>query len=70
MEERERSMKEGKCFQCKKSGHLARDCPNKDNQDNRKKEDPMKKWEGKKLYSFIWNIYQEMDNKEKEEFVK
>ena len=47
MEERERLMKEGKCFQCKKSGHLAKDCPNKDDQHDRKKEELKKKWEGK-----------------------
>ena len=65
IEERGRLMKEGKCFGCKKSGHLAKDCLNKDDWDDRKKEDPKKKWEEKKLYSFIQNIYQDMDNEEK-----
>ena len=36
---------------------LAKYCPNKDDQDDRKKEEQKKKWEGKKLYSFIQNIY-------------
>ena len=29
-----------------------------------------KKWEGKKLYFFIRNIYQDMESGEKEEFIK
>ena len=70
MEERRRLMKEGKCFQCKKSRHLAKDCPNKEDWDDKKRENSKKKWEGKKLYSFIRNIYQEMDNNKKEEFMK
>ena len=70
MKERGRLMKEGKCFQCKKLGHLAKDCPNREDHDDKKKEDPKKKWEGKKLYSFIRNIHQEMDNDEKEELTK
>ena len=29
-----------------------------------------KKWEGKKLYTHIRNIYQEMDEEERDEFLK
>ena len=47
-----------------------KDCPNKEDQDDKKREDLKKKWEEKRLYSFIRNIYQEMDNNEKEEFMK
>ena len=37
IEEKRRLMKEGKCFQCKKLGHLAKDCLIKDNWDDRKR---------------------------------
>ena len=30
----------------------------------------MKKWEEKMLYFFIQNIYEDMENEEKEEFMK
>ena len=70
MEEWGRLMKKGKCFQWEKSGHLAKDCSDKDNQDDRKKEELKKKWEEKKLYPFIQNIYHDMENEEKEEFIK
>ena len=68
LEERGKLMKEGKCFRCRKTGHLVKDCPDKG--DQKKKEEPKKKWEGKKLYTHIRSIYQEMDEEEREEFMK
>ena len=41
MEESGRLIEE--CFQCEKSGHLAKDCPNKEDWDNEKREDLKKK---------------------------
>ena len=68
LEERSKLMKEGKCFRCKKTGHLVKDCPEKG--DHKKKEELKKKWEGKELYTHIRNIYQEMDEEERDEFLK
>ena len=62
LEERGKLMEEGKYFHCRKTGHLAKDCPDKG--DQKKKEEPKKKWEGKKLYTHIRNLYQEMDEEE------
>jgi hypothetical protein len=43
-EEREKLSKEGRCFNCKKQGHMSRDCPNKETgnrkQAEKKKEEP------------------------------
>ena len=68
LEERGKLMKEGKCFCCRKTGQLAKDCPDK--RDQKKKKEPKKKWEGKKLYTHIRNIYQEMDEEDRDEFLK
>ena len=38
-EERERLQKEGRCFRCKKQGHLSRNCPNKPSKAHRNPEE-------------------------------
>ena len=67
LDERTRLMKEGKCFRCKRAGHLAKDCPN---DDENKKEEPKKKMNGKQLYAHIRSLYKEMTNEDQDEFMK
>ena len=65
IDERTKLLKEGRCFGCKQTGHLARDCPNK-----KGKRDEPKKMNGKELHAYIRTLYREMDNKEQETFMK
>ena len=66
LDERNKLMKEGKCFRCRKTGHLAKDCPN----DEDKKEPPKKKMNGKQLLTHIRSIYKEMTEEDKKEFME
>ena len=71
LNERRRLMKEGRCFQCRKIGHIALNCPNKDGQ---RKEEPKheekKKMNGKQLHAHIKSLFKEMTEEDREEFIK
>ena len=62
-EERTLLMKEGKCFKCRKQGHLSRDCP------PRGTETP-KPWTGKTAATHIWSIISGMTQEEKDNLEK
>jgi Zinc knuckle len=40
MEERGTLLRQGKCFRCKKTGHMAKDCPPEQGESKQKKVDP------------------------------
>ena len=69
-EERTALMKEGKCFKCRKQGHLSRDCPTR-NQDQKttQKETP-KPWTGKTAATHIRSIISGMTQEEKDNLEK
>src|SRR5208282_3631645 len=67
MEERTKLMKEGRCFRCKKTGHLASDCPDGG---DKKKEEPRKRMNGKELHTHVRSLFKDMTDEEKEEFMK
>ena len=62
-EERTLLMKEGKCFKCRKQGHLSRDCP------PRGTETP-KPWTGKTAATHIQSIISGMTQEEKDNLEK
>ena len=62
-EERTLLMKEGKCFKCRKQGHLSKDCPSRGN------ETP-KPWTGKTAATHIRSIISGMTQEEKDNLEK
>jgi hypothetical protein len=77
VDERNKLMKDGKCFICKKTGHMAKDhmkndFPQKQWREEMLKyervESPRKKWEGSELYAHVRSMIAELDTEEKEKF--
>ena len=70
IEERTKLMKEGKCFRCKKAGHLSKDCPDKPGSKpaEEKKEEP-KKLTGKQLHAHIRSLVKALDDEEQDKFM-
>ena len=62
-EERTQLMKEGKCFKCRKQGHLSRDCPPQGTE-------MPKPWNGKGAATHIRSIIYGMTQEEKDNLEK
>ena len=56
-------MKGGKCFKCKKPGHIAKNCPEK-----KPTKDDEKPRGGKELHPHLWAMLKELTEEEQEIF--
>ena len=69
-EERTALMKEGKCFKCRKQGHLSRDCPTQNQTQNNTRTETPKPWTGKTAATHIRSIISGMTQEEKDNLEK
>jgi hypothetical protein len=70
VEERDKLLKEGKCFKCRKTGHRANECPDKNNDKKKGKEVPKKKMNGRELHTHVRALFKEMTEEDRDEFLK
>jgi hypothetical protein len=70
IEERDKLLKEGKCFRCRRTGHRANECPENDNDKKKGNEMPKKKMNGRELNAHIQALFKEMTEEDRDEFLK
>jgi Zinc knuckle len=70
VEERNKLMKEGRCFKCRNTGHQANECPEDDNNKKKGKEVPKKKMNGRELHVHVQALFKEMTEENRDEFLK
>jgi hypothetical protein len=70
VEERDKLLKEGKCFRCRRTGHWANKCPEEDNNKKKGKDVPKKKMNGRELYAHVRALFKEMTEEDRDEFLK
>ena len=77
VDEQAKLMKDGKCFICRQTEHMARDHKKNDSSQkqwreeapkDKRVENPKKKWEGNELYAHVRSMIAELDTEEKEKF--
>jgi hypothetical protein len=69
VEERDKLLKEGKCFRCRKTGHQANECPKEDD-DKKDKEVPKKKMNRRELHAHVRALFKEMTEEDRDKFLK
>jgi Domain of unknown function (DUF4939)/Zinc knuckle len=70
IEERDKLLKEGKCFRCRKTGHQANECPENDDEKKKGKEIPKKKINGRELHAHVRALFKEMTEEDRDKFLK
>jgi Zinc knuckle len=71
VDKRNKLLKEGRCFECRNTGHQANECPEDENDNKKKgKEVPRKRMNRKELYAHVQALYKEMSEEDRDEFLK
>jgi Zinc knuckle len=69
VDERNKLMKEGRCFKCRNMGHRANKCPEDDDK-KKGKEVPKKKMNRRELHAHVQALFKEMTEEDRDEFLK
>jgi Zinc knuckle len=70
IEERDKFLKEGKCFRCQRTGHWANKCPENNDEKKKNKELPKKKMNERELHAHVRALFKEMTEEDRDEFLK
>jgi Ty3 transposon capsid-like protein/Zinc knuckle len=70
VDERNKLMKEERCFKCRNTGHQANKCPEENDDKKKGKEVPKKKMNGRELYAHVQALFKEMTEEDRDEFLK
>jgi hypothetical protein len=70
IEERDKLLKEGRCFRCQRIEHQANECPENDDKKKKGKEVPKKKMNGRELHAHVRALFKEMMEEDRDEFLK
>jgi hypothetical protein len=70
IEERDKLLKEGKCFRCRRTGHRANECPEDNDEKKKGKEMPKKKMNGRELHAHVRALFKEMTEEDRDKFLK
>jgi Zinc knuckle len=68
--ERNKLMKEGRCFKCRNMGHRANECSENDNNKKKGKKVPKKRMNRRELYAHVRALFKEMTEEDRDEFLK
>jgi hypothetical protein len=70
VDERNKLMKEGRCFKCRNTGLWANECPKDNNNKKKGKEVPKKRINGRELHAYVQALFKEMTEEDRDEFLK